>query len=483
MSQANRTKSWSQRYGTRHRFNRMTEFPQGLMPPKRVRIYHRSGGLLLQWWEPSEKKNVSQPIDGDLLTALAKAREIDERLETKSDSGARQQRFTLNNLIDRYLGDLEARVRAGDISIRTLERYRPALAHLERFALLPEIQRNFRKATSINRAFTLKFRAFLSSLSVSPNGHPNTKRQPMRSTSYVLDVSRALFEWASDPDRGALLPENFRNPFLRRFVRNQEPAAALESSPPITQEMAVEFLRAADDHAFHLFLPIVLFGLRATEPCYLFVEHLHDGWLDVPNIPDLRYVTKGRRSKRFPLPKDVERVFRRFIAGRKGGLLFRRRGVSAGGPDTPLFERALEELTKVFQIRIVDSGHDAAGQEVVRDRLLREAGGLTYDDIHAEFQRISHRLKWPRTATIKGFRHLFATTMTNAGMPEPYRKFFMGHAPGRDPIVGYTHLDRARHHLETALKSECSGMLRVVRDRSSKTGPLPIDSNAKRPSF
>ena len=39
--------------------------------------------------------------------------------------------------------------------------------------------------------------------------------RPMKGQRFVLDTVRAMYEWAADPERGRLLPEGFRNPFLR----------------------------------------------------------------------------------------------------------------------------------------------------------------------------------------------------------------------------------------------------------------------------
>src|SRR5258708_2540152 len=73
--------SWSDRYGARHRMCRIAEFPPGLAAPRKLRLYWRHDHYLLQWWSPAQGKNVSERIVGDLLTALVRAREVDERLQ------------------------------------------------------------------------------------------------------------------------------------------------------------------------------------------------------------------------------------------------------------------------------------------------------------------------------------------------------------------------------------------------------------------
>ena len=52
------------------------------------------------------------------------------------------------------------------------------------------------------------------------------------------------------------------------------------------------------------------------------------------------------------------------------------------------------------------------------------------------------RLDWPKAATPKDFRHLFATVMANGGLPEHMLRYLLGHAPDRDATHAYTHLDQ-----------------------------------------
>ena len=72
------------------------------------------------------------------------------------------------------------------------------------------------------------------------------------------------------------------------------------------------------------------------------------------------------------------------------------------------------------------------------------------------------RLQWPSTATIKDFRHLFATCLENAGMPEHYRKYLMGQSPGRAAIVTYTHLNEIRQRYEEAVLRQIQPLVDVI---------------------
>ena len=103
--------------------------------------------------------------------------------------------------------------------------------------------------------------------------------------------------------------------------------------------MATRFLEACDAYQLALFVPLVVFGLRASEPAFLFTEHVEDGWLRVPCLADLRYETKGRRDKRFPLVGCLAELYGRGLP-RDGAALFHRRAVAEGRERPGSWERA-----------------------------------------------------------------------------------------------------------------------------------------------
>src|SRR5205814_4483386 len=73
------------------------------------------------------------------------------------------------------------------------------------------------------------------------------------------------------------------------------------AAPDVTMDMAAAFVRVCDLFQLRLFVPVILFGLRAAEPCGLFAEHLSEDWLGVPATPTWGWrpragVTSGARS-------------------------------------------------------------------------------------------------------------------------------------------------------------------------------------------
>jgi len=56
----------------------------------------------------------------------------------------------------------------------------------------------------------------------------------MRGQAYLVAVVRGMFAWAADLDRGGLMPEGFRNPFVTRNQRHAARQIDLLGEPDIT---------------------------------------------------------------------------------------------------------------------------------------------------------------------------------------------------------------------------------------------------------
>ena len=461
--------SWSARYGEQHRLRRIGTLPAGIAAPKRVRIYARAEHYILQWWDPAAKRNLSDRVNGDLVAAISRAREIEERLQNFRSAGIGRRKLRHQELVDAFTADLRQRSDAMEIDARTVARYRSASAHYLAFTEQREIEAAFPSATMANREFALKFSAFLSERRISPNGHSHTAQRKMTSTRYVEDVARAMLAWASDPERGNLLPSDFRNPFLGNRRRTMLGTHDLFGEPDVTVEMASELLSACDRFQLPLFALFACYGLRAAEPCFLFREFLGDGWLRVPCLPEINYVPKGRRDKRLPIVEPLGRLLNATESTQ--GLVFLRRSVCDGSVRASLRGATLLDLKEEFELRCrKQSCASSADRLRIRETVLRDAGGLYYDDIEHEFQRLKKQLKWPVAATLKDFRHLFSTLMQNAGLPEFYRRYLMGHSPGRAAIVIYTHLNELREHYEAAAEKKLGTILSAIQSRRSVLG-------------
>jgi hypothetical protein len=281
-----------------------------------------------------------------------------------------------------------------------------------------------------------------------------------------------MLERAADPERGDLLPDGFRNPFTQSSRRTRRAPPDPIRSLDITTSMAVELVLATDRFQLGVFAPLLLYGLRPGELGWLFVEHVQADWLIVPNIRELDYSTKGRRDKRFPLMDSVRALWQLGVSS-SAGLIFCNRAAAEGRRKPPLAGRSLSGLAdELHRRRAAANSVRAAERRRVRDRLMKDAGQLGYDHVEDEFQQLAGRLGWPPAATLKDFRHLFSTCLQNAGMPEFCRRYLMGHAFGKAPIVAYTHLseDKIHEHYQRALATELKPIVDAIDRRAVELG-------------
>ena len=453
---ATSARSWSERYGTLHSLQRITTFPPRITAPSKVRLYWRHDHYVLQWWDPGVKRTLSDRVNGDLVSALTRIREIEARLEVRGTAQAGRRRLGFGELLESFTLDLHHRADADEIDVRTVRRYKNALVYLRRFTEQSAVAVRYPHPGRVDREFVLQFLGFLKSQTVTRNGRIGGTKEPLRSVDYVLETAHAALAWAADPDRGALLDSSFRNPFRgqAQAVRTRVPDPC--TAPAITIEMAANWLRHCDQYQRRLFAPLILFGLRAAELTWVLADDVDDDWFQVRCHPVLEHLTKGLRDKRFPLKSILP-----YVTGPSATSVVwlpRRDFVPAPGIllDTPgLVAEYHRRLAKVPQT-------NAVNRRQIRDRLLREAGATDYDRIEQEFRQLAKLLKWPRQATLKGFRHLFATALENSGCPESYRRYLLGHSPGKSAIVTYTHLDQLERQYRRLLDGEFAPILSVL---------------------
>jgi integrase len=362
--------------------------------------------------------------------------------------------------VETYLADLRRRADAGEVSAATPRRFSSALGHYLAYTCQPTVSVGYPAASKADRAFAMGFAAYLQGLQVSPNGHKNTQHRRMTGQRFVLNVVRGMYEWASDPDRGACMPAGFVSPFRTKSLQPKVAATPMVGEPDVTVTMAASFLQACDPYQFRLFVPMILLGLRAAEPLMLFHEKLSREWLDVVCIPELDYRTKGVRDKRLPLVPGLADHLR---GGGGRGLLFVRRSIAEGRERAPLRDASFDTLVEEHRRRCAKANATSASERAtIRDRLLHDAGAMTYKMIQGEFTNIASQLGWPKQATLKDFRHLFATSMANGGVPEHERQYLMGQSPGKAVILQYTHVNRLREHYLDALRREMGPVLEVL---------------------
>jgi hypothetical protein len=192
-----------------------------------------------------------------------------------------------------------------------------------------------------------------------------------------------------------------------------------------SQKMATDFVSSCDAFQLPIFATLELWGLRPDELGRIFWEDVHDGWARVIGHAGLSYMTKGRRDKQFPLLPCLPAVWPQPPQGQ--GLLFHHRKSTARIDSTVAKATLVDKFERLCRDEPTRS---AALLRRLRDAGLTAGRQRTYDHVRAKFGKLAKQLAWRKCATPKDFRHLFATKLENGGVPESYRRFLMGHAPG-----------------------------------------------------
>ena len=464
---------WLERYAAKHRLRRVRDTPAGIRLPRRVRLYARGDHFLLQWWDKREKRTLNERVEGDLVAAISRTGRLTSgwRISSppaESRGSAIMPRWWRGSW--RTFGGAPTPAR---LTSRPCAGIRPPCGGTScRLSSSPaSASATVTWAPWIGNS-TLALRRHLNHVQVSPNGHPHAKPRPLKRPAFILDVLRAMLEWAADPERGDLLSEGFRNPFARRLRKSRQVANDLLKEPDITAAMAAELMKACDRFQLAIFAPLALFGLRPGEIGWLFREYVKDDWIDVPCNLDLDYVTKGRREKGFPLSEALCSLWR--CERSKTGLLYLNRqsrkaaNARRRSPASPW----RTWWTSIAAVAAQGGPMNAERRRKIRNALMKEAGQLNYDHVEAEFRKLSQRLAWPAHATLKDLRHLFSTCLENAGVPQFYRCYLKGQSFGRSPIVTYTHIteDQVRKHYAAALQGELAAVVDAIQNRATELG-------------
>jgi integrase len=391
----------------------------------------------LNWFENG--KNCKHTVIGDKFTAVTEADRINDQLSTIGRSGRVCEQISVAALVERYGRHLNQRADAGEISPRTVARYQSALHYLRRFAEKSGGSRV--RLGRLDSEFVLSLKSYLNRLKIHRNGHPHTQPQPMTEPGirFILSVARAAWHWAKN-HTPPLLPEEAQNPFQGHV--GSRPLKDLVARTELNAEVLTRLITQADMYQLVLFMPMILYGLRAAEPCYLMIEDWQpeDALLTVACVPDLEYKTKGRINKTFPVPPIIHRLLTVAAQGRQGGPLLLSRDHFEGRKAVPSPLATQPQIVEEYRRR-VDGIHSAQRRSTALESVLQEAGAATYDQLSREFRGAVRRADLPGCVTLKSLRHYFASALESANISYFTRKYFMGHRVRRDPLAIYTTTD------------------------------------------
>lgn len=400
-------------------------------------------------------------IGSDLDEARRQAAEINAQLENGAPVSSSFQSIKIEELQIRWLDHHETVARS---SLKTIARYRSATNHLIAFVVnsrVPASTGQFR----VEHAEL--FVRHLRTLTVSPNGHPNTVKRTLRDKGlrYILEVSRSMFHFAAQ--RRHLQPYA-DNPFTALHIEK----IPIEDSKPIelfSRDQERDFLQAADDWQFPIFLTLMLTGVRPGELSHLFWPDDVDDQLQaivIRNRSQLGWQVKTRKERFIPMHPVLYEIIKSHRLNRQFGTLFQRRRFS-DTQQPSLVGRSIQVLEKELQVRIAgrETELERSLSRVERQQLCRtvwrDAGMIKSDYIRTSFIQICDKAELVGFTSPKMLRHLFATTLQEGRVDPLIRNELMGHsthATSRSNPLGmtatYTHTRPAtmREQLERALK-------------------------------
>lgn len=336
-------------------------------------------------------------------------------------------------------------------SVGMLRRYRSATQHLEDFT------RTLPKPPQAHEVRVEAFAAYLRTIRVAPNGHPNTAKRKLltKGVQYVLETCRTMYTYAV---KRRHLPPYAGNPFSELPLDKMK----VEDAKPIfvfTADTELKFLEACSEWAFPIHFTLAQTGLRVGELVHLLIEDvdLDGGWLHVRNKVELGWRVRTGQERTVPLLKEVVAVIRSVIGKRAGGPVFLREKFDARKATVTGSRR---EWERVLRDRRAAEGRALTRTEgaALAKKLWWDAGAVKADQVRQVFVRVTAAIGHPESTCPKSWRHTCATLLQDANVDPLIRQQVMGHKPtltgGLGMTANYTHTrpETRRGQVERALR-------------------------------
>ena len=365
--------------------------------------------------------------------------------------------------------------------MRTVNRYRTAIAHLSRYA------RERRPSLTIDTltvAVAEEFVKFLRAEMISPNGCDRTKKRHMRDRGVlsVLRTCRALWNFAFQHRH---VPPYSTNPLTDIKIESMR----IDDMKPkyiLTQAEEAAFLEACPSWEFRVFFTLAFTGMRPGELIHLIVDDVNfeTRTVAIRNHHELGWRTKTRGERRVFLFDELLGVFREAIGFRRCGPVFLAPKYSSGkavpplaGLDTPSLAGELARRIEAAAAEDSDTSRRRIEATEVR-KLWRDAGAIRQNVVRSRFIKVTKKIDKPHLTSPYVFRHGMATAMQAADVDPFVRKEIIGHTSLETTAI-YTHtadLTLARGMKQAAELRPQS--LRVARSRLSC--PATADGQAPR---
>jgi integrase len=350
-------------------------------------------------------------------------------------------RLDLHQLCDDHLAETR-RLRGKKTAATYLSRLRPVLS----FANTPGARRRWPLARDIDREFAAALRAALFETPVTRNGRAGGRARPMsaRQVHNVLTTLRTVLSWALRLEVRKL-PADFVKPLTPDIIGHRpikDPVRAVK----LPLDLRVRLVEGMDAWQLCHLAPSLVLPMRPEEAAGLLIADVE---LDRRRLRfgtrfGDRDFTKGRRSFEVPFPPELEPIFQACIGARAAGPLLRRRPCFEGRERPMVHLVAPGDVEAAYEAALLGAGRGTVQSEqdakAVLRRLLRQAGGISTDNLAREFGKVLRCVKADPGVRFSDTRSAVTTDMNRAGVPELELRYLTGHTTS-DILNEYVTLD------------------------------------------
>ena len=406
----------------------------------KVSVYRRGSSYWIYFRDSG--KSIRKRIDGNLATAKATASQINVHLEQKQPSPFNLQTKPVAKVVQDFLEHCKL---ARGLRIRSLKRYRAALAHFVDFV---SSKPHLCNIDQIKETTVDEFVRYLHDKKRVRSGEKNgpKERYTPSGIAFILSTCRTLFNYAR---KRRLLSPYEDNPFSTFPIdklRKREPS----SIKLLASEQLTDFFSACDDWQFSVFFILSLYGLRAGELTHLLISDI-----DLPGEqffirpkPCMQWYVKTNRQRVLPIIPEVRPIFERLVGDRQEGFLFLSR-LHAGGHRKNYQFASRTALDKYVMDQLADFKPDSSieSDEKVFNltkQVLHRVGKIREDLVRNEFMQVADKIGRPEVTTVHSLRHLFATLAEESGL-NPLTV---------QTILGHSRLEMTQHYTHTGLEAK-----------------------------
>jgi integrase len=403
-----------------------------------LNIWKRSGRYLARGYY--EGQRIGPTLGEDTSQAAAELRRLMAEIESgtfvrPSSEEAKRRRtirpipqLTVPELISLYVAE-KRRLNGKS----TAETYRSRLAHLEVFCELPDVRRRYPLSQSIDRDFAIEFKTFLEKRLISPNGHPNSVKRPMKPKGIrnVLEAARDMLLWSCNV-AVRNLPLGFVQPVTSDIIGKRRRKDPLR---PITfgLERRLRFVRMSDSYQLLTLAWQYVLPLRPEQVSGLLISDVdwENHVFSFGTRFDGKDFTKSGTSFRVPFPQEWEPLLHAAIGSRCDGPVFLRPRVFAG-QERPKIQVVrpgnMEAAVKKALAAAAAVGNltDNDAKNVCRATIAL-AGGVMPDELSDLFARVAANAGVIDNVRYYDLRGSVESEMEAVGMPSTHQRYVMGH--------------------------------------------------------